>query len=82
MLLELDIKHRYTKPYRPQTNGKVERFWRTLENELIDGTDFNTIDEFKKELMKYLVYYNEHRSLSISQIIRAPKEFLESLKKD
>ena len=30
MLRELGIKHRYTRPYRPQTNGKVERFWRTL----------------------------------------------------
>ena len=24
------IKHRFTRPYRPQTNGKVERFKRTL----------------------------------------------------
>ncbi|MGF6313262.1 transposase InsO family protein [Bradyrhizobium sp. i1.8.4] len=31
MLLELGIKHRYTRPYRPQANGKVERFWRILE---------------------------------------------------
>jgi transposase InsO family protein len=28
MLIELGIKHRYTRPYRPQTNGNAERFWR------------------------------------------------------
>ena len=26
MMMELGIKHRYTQPYRPQTNGNVERF--------------------------------------------------------
>ena len=25
-LLEMDIKHKYTQSYRPQTNGKIERF--------------------------------------------------------
>ena len=34
MLKELGIKHRYTRPYRPQTNGKIERFWRTLNEDL------------------------------------------------
>ena len=41
MLVEMGVKHRYTRPYRPQTNGKVERFWRTLNEDLIDGTDFD-----------------------------------------
>jgi transposase InsO family protein len=28
-----DIEHRHTRPYRPQTNGKIERFHRTLADE-------------------------------------------------
>lgn len=61
MLMELGIKHRYTKPYRPQTNGKVERFWRTLNEDLIEGTTFDTLEEFRKELNEYLLYYNHLR---------------------
>ena len=61
MLLELGVKHRYTRPYRPQTNGKVERFWRTLNEDLIEETTFETLEEFKSALEEYLIYYNELR---------------------
>lgn len=61
MLLELGITHRYTKPYRPQTNGKVERFWRTLNEDLIEGTTFESWEDFKHELAQYLLYYNTLR---------------------
>jgi len=61
LLTELGVKHRYTKPYRPQTNGKIERFWRTLNEDLIEGTFFESIDNFKDELFKYLLYYNKLR---------------------
>ena len=61
MLIELGITHRYTKPYRPQTNGKVERFWRTLSEDLIHETDFDSLEELKDELIQYLVYYNIQR---------------------
>ena len=40
MLSELGIKHRYTRPYRPQTNRKVERLWRTLQADLIEDMVF------------------------------------------
>ena len=62
MCHELGIKHRHTRPYRPQTNGKVERFWRTLNEDLIQDTDFDSIEEFKEELLNYLNYYNFERS--------------------
>jgi hypothetical protein len=61
MLLELGIKHRYTQPYRPQTNGKVERFWRTLKEDLLSETDFDSLEELKDELLQYMCYYNHAR---------------------
>lgn len=77
MLLELGIKHRYTRPYRPQTNGKIERFWRTLDDDLIEGTTFDDINHFNDELFEYIVYYNRLRP---HQAINGltPKDFAET----
>lgn len=61
MLRELGIVHRYTRPYRPQTNGKVERFWRTLDEDVIEGATFDNLDHFANELFEYMVYYNNFR---------------------
>ena len=62
MLQFLNIKHLYTKPCTPKTNGKIERFWRTLEDELLDGETFDTLEEFEHHIKGYCLYYNEHRS--------------------
>ena len=61
LLGELGIKHRCARPYRRRTNGKVERFWRTLNEDLLEGTTFETVDELKDELALYLLYYNTER---------------------
>jgi ribosomal protein L20A (L18A) len=61
MLYEMGIKHKYTKPYRPQTNGKVERFWKTLNEDMLEDACYEDIEDFRKELLEYLIYYNEHR---------------------
>ena len=61
MLNEMGIKHRYTRPYRPQTNGKVERFWRTLNDDLIEDVVFDSLEHLKDELQQYMLYYNELR---------------------
>lgn len=61
LLIEMNITHRYTRPYRPQTNGKIERFWRTLYTDLIEHTDFDSLEELKDELLQYLYYYNTIR---------------------
>lgn len=61
MLEELEIKHRYIKPYRPQTNGKIERFWRTIEEDVIQGTYFESKQHLKEEILQYVYYYNQER---------------------
>lgn len=61
LLLHFAITHRRTKPYRPQTNGKIERFWRTFDDEVIEGAEYETLDELKDSVLGYNFYYNEHR---------------------
>jgi len=61
MLAELEIKHRYTRPFHPQTNGKAERFWRTIEDDLLRETNFDSLADLKEQLLQYLHYYNQER---------------------
>lgn len=61
LLIEMDITHRYTRPYRPQTNGKIERFWRTLEDDLLGDMVFDSLEQLQDELSQYLYYYNHIR---------------------
>ena len=77
LLIEMGIKHRYTRPYRPQTNGKVERFWRTLNDDLIEGTYFESLAHLKDELFKYIVYYNQLRPHQGIEG-QTPKEFAQN----
>jgi len=80
LLMEMDMKHRYTKPYRPQTNGKIERFWKTLKEDFLEDALYEDIDDLKDTLLKYLVYYNEHRPHS-SLDGKKPQEFLQKCKR-
>lgn len=56
-----DIDHITTRPYRPQTNGKVERFFRTLKDEWLYATTYRSETERRQALTRYLHYYNNHR---------------------
>lgn len=61
LLYMLETKHVYTKPYKPQPNGKIERFWRTLYEDLLEDAEFDNINQLKDELQQYMLYYNEFR---------------------
>ena len=63
MLMELGITHRYTQSYRPQTNGKVERLWHTLEEDLLREITFDSDEHLKDDLLQYIYYYNHERPI-------------------
>ena len=56
-----DVTHRWTQPYRPQTNGKVERFNRTLLEEWAYVRPYSSEAERVTALDDWLHLYNHHR---------------------
>jgi transposase InsO family protein len=58
---ELEIKHLRTRPYRPRTNGKAERFIQTLQTEWAYAASYQNHDQRAVALGPWLTYYNGKR---------------------
>lgn len=77
----LGVKHLRTRPYRPRTNGKAERFIRTMLGGWAYGAIYNTSAERTRALPGWLDFYNRrrpHRSLGR----QAPIERLQALNRN
>ena len=59
--LGAEVAHRRTRPYRPQTNGKVERFNRTLAAEWAYAQVYLSNDARAATYSAWLHFYNHHR---------------------
>jgi transposase InsO family protein len=60
-LAQSRILHKYCRPYRPQTNGKVERFHRTLLEEWAYARPYWREADRSRALARWLHGYHHHR---------------------
>jgi transposase InsO family protein len=57
----LQLKHSFTRPYRPQTNGKAERFIQSALREWAYGIPYHHSSERAVMLNRWMHHYNWHR---------------------
>ena len=55
------IKHIVAKPHRPQTLGKIERFWGTLWRECLETAVFLDLEDARRRIGHFIDYYNFQR---------------------
>ena len=60
-LFHLGIDYKHSRPYHPQTCGKVERFHQTLKKFLRKQPLAETITELQTQVDRFVAYYNEIR---------------------
>jgi transposase InsO family protein len=60
-LFALGIEAKHSRPYHPQTCGKVERFHQTMKKFLSAQEGLATKKQLQRELDRFVAYYNEER---------------------
>lgn len=57
---EKNIHHIYASPYHPQTNGKIERYHRSMKEKVLQNV-YDVPEKLKAEIGKYISHHNKRR---------------------
>jgi putative transposase len=74
------MTHVRTSPYYPQSNGKIERFHRTIKGDCIRTETPLTLEDAQRIVARYVAYYNDVRLHSAIGYV-TPKDKLEGKEK-
>jgi len=61
MLTKLGIQHIRSRPYHPQTCGKIESFWRNVWQECLSQVPVSTFEDAEAKLKEFIENYNYKR---------------------
>jgi transposase InsO family protein len=80
LLKELGIVTKHSRPYHPQTCGKIERFHQTLKRHLDKQRPARSIPELQRQIDRFVEQYNQHRPHSARGNV-TPKAAFDALDK-
>jgi transposase InsO family protein/transposase-like protein len=60
-MVRMQIRHIRSQPHHPQTQGKIERFWKTIKEELFARTLFDGFEDMQNRTRLWIQYYNFKR---------------------
>ena len=72
----IGMSHVRTSPFYPQSNGKLERYHKTIKSECIRPKVALSVEEARNQIVEYIRYYNDERLHSAIGYI-APKDKME-----
>jgi transposase InsO family protein len=74
------VRQIVARPRRPQTLGKVERFWQTLWRECLESAIFRGLDDARRRIGHFIGYYNFQRTHSSLEGLVPADRFFEASK--
>jgi hypothetical protein len=75
----LEIEHTFTSPGHPQSNGKLERFHKTLKSEHVRTSAYFCYEDAKERMGRWIEYYNGKR-LHAALCYLPPEDVFQGLK--